>query len=140
MYLGAIYTRVFERLCGAVIIMAGLTRVSTNYLYGLHYQDANPTFWQDLYYQGLCWFELLVLMGVAGLAKRNLPDRIFLIVSYFTDLAVYAWIKEFFLNPMEWQVFEEAGFLFSLILLTLRLVISRRRRIKILNLIKLILK
>jgi len=135
----AIY-RFQELLSGWAIITACLVRVSTNYLYGLHYKDADPSFWEGVYYHGQAYFELLVLIGAAGLAKRNLPDRYFLAVSYFTDLAVYAWIKEYFLNPMKWQVFEEAGFVFSLILLLIRVAIRQQRWLSLIKYFKLIFR
>lgn len=140
MFIAAAYNRMITLAIGWLIILACVFRVTTNYLYGIHYQDPDPVFWEDLYYKGQAVFELFMLIGAAGMAKRYLPDGYFLTVSYFADLAVYAWIKEYFLNPMEWQVFEEAGFVFSLILLVLRLTISRQRRNKILNLFKYIFK
>ena len=140
MYLGLIYNRLYILASGWLIITACLIRVSTNYLYGMHYQDADPRFWESVYYHGLSYFELFVLIGAAGLAKLNLPDRYFLAVSYFTDLAVYAWIKEYFLNPMKWNDFEEAGFLFSLALLLIRLAVSKQRRVSIIKYFKLIFR
>lgn len=140
MFWTATYYRVMQIACLWLIILAGLIRVSTNYLYGLHYQDADPSFWEMLYFKGQSCFELMILIGITGLVKRFADDRYFLLISYFTDLAVYAWIKEYFLNPMDWQVFEEAGFLFSLSLLVLRLLISKRRREAIIKYFKLILR
>lgn len=106
----------------------------------MHYQGADSYLWEQVYFKGQSCFELLVLLGAAGLAKQNLPDRYFLAVAYFVDLALYGWIKEYFLNPMKWQVFEKAGFVFSLILLLFRLVISRKRRESIIHFFKLILR
>jgi hypothetical protein len=140
MYWTATYYRVKQTACIWLIIMAGVIRVSTNYLYGMHYQDADPSMWETLYFKGQSCFELFILMAVAGLAKQFVSDRYFLAISYFTDLAVYAWVKEYFLNPMQWQVFEEAGFLFSLSLLVLRITVSKRRREAIIKYFKLILR
>lgn len=140
MFWTATYYRVKQTACIWLIILAGLVSVCTNYLHGLHYQDVDPSFWEMIYFKGQSCFELMVLMGVSGLVKQYAADRYFIIISYFTDLAVYAWIKEYFLNPMNWQVFEEAGFLFSLSLLVLRLIISKRRRVAIIKYFKLILR
>ena len=137
MFLAALYNKSIIRVAGWVLIAGCAIRVITNYLYGLHYTDEYPVFWENLYFRGQSVFELMILMSAGILVKRLLPDHYFLAVSYFTDLAVYAWIKEFVLNPLDWQVWEFAGFIFSLIILFLRLTISRERRNKLLNFIKL---
>lgn len=128
------------RLAFWLIVIAAAVRVITNYLYGLHYEDANADMWAGVYYKGLAVFELLMLIGCSRMVKELMADKYFLSISYFTDLAVFAWIKEYFLNPMQWQVFEEAGFIFSFILLILRLVVSRKRRAVIIKYFKLLIR
>ena len=67
------------------------------------------------------------MIGAAMIVRAYLNKKFYLTVAFFMDLAIFAWVKEFFLNPLQWQVFEGAGLLVSTLFLIFRLLISEKR-------------
>ena len=117
-----------------------IVRVVTNYLYGIHYESPDAEQWADVYYRGQQWFEMLVLIGAAMIVRAYLNKKFYLTVAFFMDLSIFAWVKEFFLNPLQWQVFEGAGLFVSTLFLIIRLLISDKRLSVFRNKIKLIFR
>ena len=123
-----------------VIVIGCLVRLVTNYIYGLNYESPDADWWATVYYRGQQWFEMLVMIGAAMIVREYFDKKFYLTLAFFMDLSVFAWVKEFFLNPLQWQVFEGAGLLVSTLFLIFRLLISDKRLSVFRNKIKLILR
>ena len=123
-----------------VIVIGCLVRLVTNYLYGLNYESPDADWWATVYYRGQQWFEMLVMIGAAMIVREHFDKKFYLTLAFFMDLSVFAWVKEFFLNPLQWQVFEGAGLLVSTLFLIFRLLISDKRLSVFRNKIKLIFR
>ena len=124
-----------------MVIVAGcIVRLVTNYLYGLNYESPHAEWWAVVYYRGQQWFEMLVMIGSAMIVREYFDKKFYLTLAFFMDLPVFAWVKEFFLNPLQWQVFEGAGLLVSTLFLIIRLLITEKRMSAIRKKIKLIFR
>ena len=123
-----------------VIVIGCLVRLVTNYIYGLNYESPDADWWATVYYRGQQWFEMLVMIGAAMIVREYFDKKFYLTLAFFMDLSVFAWVKEFFLNPLQWQVFEHAGLLVSTLFLIIRLLISEKRLSVFRNKIKLIFR
>ena len=140
MYIGVIHNNLKNRIFVLVMVTGCIVRVVTNYLYGIHYESPDAEQWADVYYRGQQWFEMLVLIGAAMIVRAYLNKKFYLTVAFFMDLSIFAWVKEFFLNPLQWQVFEGAGLFVSTLFLIIRLLISDKRLSVFRNKIKLIFR
>ena len=140
MYIGLTNNTLKNRFFVMVIVIGCLVRLVTNYLYGLNYESPDADWWATVYYRGQQWFEMLVMIGAAMIVREHFDKKFYLTLAFFMDLSVFAWVKEFFLNPLQWQVFEHAGLLVSTLFLILRLLISEKRLSVIRNKIKLIFR
>ena len=123
-----------------VIVIGCLVRLVTNYLYGLNYESPDAEWWAAVYYRGQQWFEMLVMIGAAMIVREYFNKKFYLTLAFFMDLSIFAWVKEVFLNPLEWQPWEHAGFFVSTLFLIIRLLISEKRLSDIRNKIKLIFR
>ena len=140
MYIGVIHNNLKNRIFVLVMVTGCLVRLVTNYLYGLNYESPDADWWATVYYRGQQWFEMLVMIGAAMIVREYFDKKFYLTLAFFMDLSVFAWVKEFFLNPLQWQVFEGAGLLVSTLFLIFRLLISDKRLSVFRNKIKLILR
>ena len=140
MFVASLYNSVKNRIFVLVIVAGCLVRLVTNYLYGLNYQSPDAEWWAVVYYRGQQWFEMLVLIGAAMIVRAYLNKKFYLTVAFFMDLAIFAWVKEYFLNPLQWQPWEYAGFVVSTLFLIFRLLISEKRLSVFREKIKLILR
>ena len=140
MFVASLYNSVKNRIFVLVIVAGCLVRLVTNYLYGLNYQSPDAEWWAVVYYRGQQWFEMLVMIGAAMIVRAYLNKKFYLTVAFFMDLAIFAWVKEFFLNPLQWQPWEYAGFVVSTLFLIFRLLISEKRLSVFREKIKLILR
>ena len=140
MYIGVIHNNLKNRIFVLVMVTGCLVRLVTNYLYGLNYESPDAEWWAAVYYRGQQWFEMLVLIGAAMIVRAYLNKKFYLTVAFFMDLSIFAWVKEFFLNPLQWQVFEGAGLFVSTLFLIIRLLISDKRLSVFRNKIKLIFR
>ena len=140
MFVASLYNSVKNRIFVLVIVAGCLVRLVTNYLYGLNYQSPDGGWWAVVYERGRQWFEMLVMIGAAMIVRAYLNKKFYLTVAFFMDLAIFAWVKEFFLNPLQWQPWEYAGFVVSTLFLIFRLLISEKRLSVFREKIKLILR
>ena len=140
MYIGVIHNNLKNRIFVLVMVTGCIVRVVTNYLYGIHYESPDAEQWADVYYRGQQWFEMLVMIGAAMIVREYFNKKFYLTVAFFMDLSIFAWVKEFFLNPLQWQVFEGAGLFVSTLFLIIRLLISEKRLSAIRKKIKLIFR
>ena len=140
MFVASLYNSVKNRIFVLVMVTGCIVRVVTNYLYGIHYLGPDAEWWADVYYRGQQWFEMLVLIGAAMIVRSHFDKKFYLTVAFFMDLSIFAWVKEFFLNPLQWQVFEGAGLFVSTLFLIIRLLISEKRLSAIRKKIKLIFR
>ena len=140
MYIGLTHNTLKNRFFVMVIVIGCLVRLVTNYLYGLNYESPDADWWATVYYRGQQWFEMLVMIGAAMIVREHFDKKFYLTLAFFMDLSVFAWVKEFFLNPLQWQVFEGAGLLVSTLFLIFRLLISDKRLSVIRNKIKLVFR
>ena len=140
MFVASLYNSVKNRIFVLVIVAGCLVRLVTNYLYGLNYQSPDAEWWAVVYYRGQQWFEMLVMIGAAMIVRAYLNKKFYLTVAFFMDLAIFAWVKEYFLNPLQWQPWEYAGFVVSTLFLIFRLLISEKRLSVFREKIKLILR
>ena len=140
MYIGVIHNNLKNRIFVLVMVIGCLVRVVTNYLYGMYYESPDADWWADVYYRGQQTFETLLMIGAAMIVREHFNKKFYLTLAFFMDLSVFAWVKEFFLNPLQWQVFEHAGFFVSTLFLILRLLISEKRMSAIRNKIKLVFR
>ncbi len=140
MFVASLYNSVKNRIFVLVMVTGCIVRVVTNYLYGIHYLGPDAEWWADVYYRGQQWFEMLVLIGAAMIVRAYLNKKFYLTVAFFMDLAIFAWVKEYFLNPLQWQPWEYAGFVVSTLFLIFRLLITEKRMSAIRNKIKLIFR
>lgn len=122
------------------MVIGCLVRVVTNYLYGMYYESPDADWWADVYYRGQQTFETLLMIGAAMIVREHFNKKFYLTVAFFMDLSIFAWVKEFFLNPLQWQVFEGAGLFVSTLFLIIRLLISEKRLSVFRNKIKLIFR
>ena len=140
MYIGVIHNNLKNRIFVLVMVIGCLVRVVTNYLYGMYYESPDADWWADVYYRGQQTFETLLMIGAAMIVREHFNKKFYLTLAFFMDLSVFAWVKEFFLNPLQWQVFEHAGLLVSTLFLIIRLLISEKRLSVFRNKIKLIFR
>ena len=140
MFVASLYNSVKNRIFVLVIVAGCLVRLVTNYLHGLNYQSPDAEWWAVVYYRGQQWFEMLVMIGAAMIVRAYLNKKFYLTVAFFMDLAIFAWVKEYFLNPLQWQPWEYAGFVVSTLFLIFRLLISEKRLSVFREKIKLILR
>ena len=140
MFVASLYNSVKNRIFVLVMVTGCIVRVVTNYLYGIHYLGPDAEWWADVYYRGQQTFETLLMIGAAMIVREHFNKKFYLTVAFFMDLSIFAWVKEFFLNPMQWQVFEGAGFFVSTLFLIIRLLISEKRLSVFRNKIKLIFR
>ena len=140
MYIGIAHNTLKNRIFVLVMVIGCLVRLVTNYLYGLNYESPDADWWATVYYRGQQWFEMLVMIGAAMIVREHFDKKFYLTLAFFMDLSVFAWVKEFFLNPLQWQVFEGAGLLVSTLFLIFRLLISDKRLSVIRNKIKLVFR
>jgi len=140
MYIGVIHNNLKNRIFVLVMVIGCLVRVVTNYLYGMYYESPDADWWADVYYRGQQTFETLLMIGAAMIVREHFNKKFYLTLAFFMDLSVFAWVKEFFLNPLQWQVFEHAGLLVSTLFLIIRLLISEKRMSAIRNKIKLVFR
>jgi len=140
MYIGVIHNNLKNRIFVLVMVIGCLVRVVTNYLYGMYYESPDADWWADVYYRGQQTFETLLMIGAAMIVREHFNKKFYLTVAFFMDLSIFAWVKEFFLNPLQWQVFEGAGLFVSTLFLIIRLLISEKRLSVFRNKIKLIFR
>ena len=140
MYIGLIHNTLKNRFFVMVIVVGCLVRLVTNYLYGIHYESPDADWWATVYYRGQQWFEMLVMIGSAMIVREYFDKKFYLTVAFFMDMAIFAWVKEVFLNPLQWQPWEYAGFFVSTLFLIFRLLITEKRLSDIRNKIKLIFR
>jgi len=140
MYIGVIHNNLKNRIFVLVMVIGCLVRVVTNYLYGMYYESPDADWWADVYYRGQQTFETLLMIGAAMIVREHFNKKFYLTVAFFMDLSIFAWVKEFFLNPLQWQVFEGAGLFVSTLFLIIRLLISEKRLSAIRKKIKLIFR
>lgn len=123
-----------------VMVTGCIVRVVTNYLYGIHYESPDAEWWADVYYRGQQTFETLLMIGTAMIVREYFDKKFYLTVAFFMDLSIFAWVKEYFLNPLEWHPWEFSGFFVSTLFLIIRLLISEKRLSVIREKIKLIFR
>ena len=140
MYIGLIHNNLKNRFFVLVMVTGCIVRVVTNYLYGIHYESPDAEWWADVYYRRQQWFEMLVLIGAAMIVRSHFGIKFYLTLAFFMDMAIFAWVKEVFLNPLQWQPWEYAGFFVSTLFLIFRLLITEKRLSDIRNKIKLIFR
>ena len=140
MYIGVIYNNLKNRIFVLVMVIGCLVRVVTNYLYGMYYESPDADWWADVYYRGQQTFETLLMIGAAMIVREYFNKKFYLTLAFFMDLSIFAWVKEVFLNPLEWQPWEHAGFFVSTLFLIIRLLISEKRLSAIRKKIKLIFR
>ena len=140
MYIGLIHNTLKNRIFVLVIVVGCLVRLVTNYLYGIHYESPDADWWATVYYRGQQWFEMLVMIGSAMIVREYFGKKFYLTLAFFMDMAIFAWVKEVFLNPLQWQPWEYAGFFVSTLFLIIRLLISEKRLSVIREKIKLIFR
>ena len=140
MYIGVIHNNLKNRIFVLVMVIGCIVRVVTNYLYGMYYESPDADWWADVYYRGQQTFETMFMIGAAMIVREHFNKKFYLTVAFFMDLSIFAWVKEFFLNPLQWQVFEHAGLLVSTLFLIIRLLISEKRLSVFRNKIKLIFR
>ena len=140
MYIGVIHNNLKNRIFVLVMVIGCLVRVVTNYLYGMYYESPDADWWADVYYRGQQTFETMLMIGAAMIVREHFNKKFYLTLAFFMDLSVFAWVKEFFLNPLQWQVFEGAGLFVSTLFLIIRLLISEKRLSVFRNKIKLIFR
>ena len=140
MYIGVIHNNLKNRIFVLVIVTGCIVRLVTNYLYGLNYESPDADWWATVYYRGQQWFEMLVMIGAAMIVRSHFDKKFYLTVAFFMDLSIFAWVKEVFLNPLQWQFWEFSGFFVSTLFLIIRLLISEKRLSDIRNKIKLIFR
>ena len=140
MYIGVIHNNLKNRIFVLVMVIGCLVRLVTNYLYGIHYESPDADWWAVVYYRGQQWFEMLVMIGAAMIVREYFDKKFYLTVAFFMDLSIFAWVKEYFLNPLEWQFWEFSGFFVSTLFLIFRLLITEKRLSDIRNKIKLIFR
>ncbi len=127
MYIGLTNNTLKNRIFVLVMVIGCLVRVVTNYLYGTYYETPDIDYWINVYNIGRQTFETMFMIGAAMIVREHFDKKFYLTVAFFMDLSVFAWVKEFFLNPLQWQVFEHAGLLVSTLFLIIRLLISEKR-------------
>ena len=127
MFVASLYNSVKNRIFVLVMVTGCIVRVVTNYLYGIHYLGPDAEWWADVYYRGQQTFETLLMIGAAMIVRAYLNKKFYLTVAFFMDLAIFAWVKEYFLNPLQWQPFDGAGFVVSTLFLIFLLLISEKR-------------
>ena len=140
MYIGVIHNNLKNRIFVLVMVIGCLVRVVTNYLYGMYYESPDAEWWAVVYYRGQQWFDMLVMIGAAMIVREYFDKKFYLTVAFFMDLSIFAWVKEVFLNPLQWQFWEFSGFFVSTLFLIIRLLISEKRLSDIRNKIKLIFR
>ncbi len=140
MYIGVIHNNLKNRIFVLVMVIGCIVRVVTNYLYGMYYESPDADWWADVYYRGQQTFETMLMIGAAMIVRQHFDKKFYLTVAFFMDLSIFAWVKEFFLNPLQWQVFEGAGLFVSTLFLIIRLLISEKRLSAIRKKIKLIFR
>ena len=140
MYIGLIHNDLKNRIFVLVMVTGCIVRVVTNYLYGMYYESPNVDYWINVYNIGRQTFETMFMIGAAMIVRSHFDKKFYLTVAFFMDLSIFAWVKEFFLNPLQWQVFEGAGLFVSTLFLIIRLLISEKRLSDIRNKIKLIFR
>jgi hypothetical protein len=84
-------------------------------------------YWINVYNIGRQTFETLLMIGAAMIVREYFNKKFYLTLAFFMDLSIFAWVKEVFLNPLEWQPWEHAGFFVSTLFLIIRLLISEKR-------------
>lgn len=122
------------------MVIGCLVRVVTNYLYGMYYESPDADWWAEVYYRGQQTFETMFMIGAAMIVRSHFGKKFYLTLAFFMDMAIFAWVKEVFLNPLQWQPWEYAGFFVSTLFLIFRLLITEKRLSDIRNKIKLIFR
>lgn len=140
MFAASLYNSVKNRMFVLVMVTGCIVRVVTNYLYGIHYESPDADWWADVYYRGQQTFETLLMIGAAMIVREYFGKKFYLSLAFFMDLSIFAWVKEFFLNPLQWQPWEYAGFVLSTLFLIFRLLITEKRMSAIRKKIKLIFR
>ncbi len=140
MFVASLYNSVKNRIFVLVMVTGCIVRVVTNYLYGIHYESPDAEWWADVYYRGQQTFETLLMIGAAMIVREYFGKKFYLSLAFFMDLSIFAWVKEYFLNPLQWQPWEYAGFVVSTLFLIIRLLISDKRLSVIRNKIKLVFR
>ena len=140
MYIGVIHNNLKNRIFVLVMVIGCIVRVVTNYLYGMYYESPDADWWADVYYRGQQTFETMLMIGAAMIVRQHFDKKFYLTLAFFMDLSIFAWVKEVFLNPLEWQPWEHAGFFVSTLFLIIRLLISEKRLSAIRKKIKLIFR
>lgn len=140
MYIGLTNNTLKNRIFVLVMVIGCLVRVVTNYLYGTYYETPDIDYWINVYNIGRQTFETMFMIGAAMIVREHFDKKFYLTVAFFMDLSIFAWVKEFFLNPLQWQVFEGAGLFVSTLFLIIRLLISEKRLSAIRKKIKLIFR
>ena len=140
MYIGVIHNNLKNRIFVLVMVIGCLVRVVTNYLYGMYYESPDADWWAEVYYRGQQTFETMFMIGAAMIVREHFNKKFYLTVAFFMDLSIFAWVKEVFLNPLQWQFWEFSGFFVSTLFLIIRLLISEKRLSDIRNKIKLIFR
>jgi len=140
MYIGVIHNNLKNRIFVLVMVIGCLVRVVTNYLYGTYYETPDIDYWINVYNIGRQTFETMFMIGAAMIVREHFNKKFYLTLALFMDLSIFAWVKEFFLNPLQWQVFEHAGLFVSTLFLIIRLLISEKRLSVFRNKIKLIFR
>ena len=140
MYIGVIHNNLKNRIFVLVMVIGCLVRVVTNYLYGMYYESPDADWWAEVYYRGQQTFETMLMIGAAMIVREYFNKKFYLTVAFFMDLSIFAWVKEVFLNPLQWQFWEFSGFFVSTLFLIIRLLISEKRLSDIRNKIKLIFR
>ena len=140
MYIGVIHNNLKNRIFVLVMVIGCLVRVVTNYLYGTYYESPDIDYWINVYNIGRQTFETMFMIGAAMIVREYFNKKFYLTLAFFMDLSIFAWVKEVFLNPLEWQPWEHAGFFVSTLFLIIRLLISEKRLSVLRNKIKLIFR
>jgi len=140
MYIGVIHNNLKNRIFVLVMVIGCLVRVVTNYLYGMYYESPDADWWAEVYYRGQQTFETMFMIGAAMIVRSHFGKKFYLTLAFFMDMAIFAWVKEVFLNPLQWQPWEYAGFFVSTLFLIFRLLITEKRLSDIRNKIKLIFR
>ena len=140
MYIGLTYNKLKTSFFVLMIVTGCLVRLVTNYLYGLNYESPDADWWATVYFRGQQWFEMLVMIGAAMIVREYFSKKFYLTVAFFMDMSIFAWVKEYFLNPLEWQSWEFSGFFVSTLFLIFRLLLSEKRLAVIRRKVKLIFR
>ena len=126
-----IHKNLKDKILIGLLAAACIGRVGTNYYFGLVAGSDNPEvisyydtaysieqpsivrIAESVYYRGQAIAEFLLLVFVTIMVKRNYSKTWYFIIDFFLSLSIFSLVKEYILNPLEWQPGEKAGFLIA---------------------------